>query len=90
MTEVKSLTDSTDMNLIVKDREAWHATVHKVAKSQTRISDWTHTGTGAYPRSLGRPSSFTEDLLSLEFALYSISKSRDLITQTLIQKLRKE
>ena len=39
MTEVKSLTDSTDMNLIVKDREAWHATVHKVAKSQTRISD---------------------------------------------------
>ena len=26
---------------IVKDREAWHALVHRVAKSQTRLSDWT-------------------------------------------------
>ena len=26
---------------IVKDREAWHAVVHGVAKSQTRLSDWT-------------------------------------------------
>ena len=24
---------------IVKDREAWHTTVHGVAKSQTRLSD---------------------------------------------------
>ena len=23
------------------DREAWHAAVHGVAKSQTRLSDWT-------------------------------------------------
>ena len=35
-----SITDSMDMNLselqeIVKDREAWCATVHGVAKSQT-------------------------------------------------------
>ena len=35
-----SITDSTDMNLsklqeIVKDREAWHAAVHGVAKSRT-------------------------------------------------------
>ena len=39
-----SITDSTDMNLsklqeMVKDREAWHATVHGVAMSQTRLSD---------------------------------------------------
>ena len=25
----------------LKDREAWHAAVHGVAKSQTRLSDWT-------------------------------------------------
>ena len=39
-----SITDSTDMNLrklqeIVKDREAWSAAVHGVAKSQTRLSN---------------------------------------------------
>ena len=26
---------------IVKDREAWRATVHGVTKSWTRLSDWT-------------------------------------------------
>ena len=39
-----SIMDSLDMNLsklweIVKDREAWHAAVHGVAKSQTQFSD---------------------------------------------------
>ena len=38
------LTDTMDMNLsklqeIVKEREAWHAEVHGVAKSRTRRSD---------------------------------------------------
>ena len=38
------ITDSMDMNLnklqeIVKDREAWHAAVHGIAKSQTQLSD---------------------------------------------------
>ena len=27
------------------DREAWQATVHGEAKSQTRLSNWTHTHT---------------------------------------------
>ena len=40
------ITDSMDMSLgglreLVMDREAWHAVVHVVTKSQTWLSDWT-------------------------------------------------
>ena len=42
---VSIMRDSVDMNMsklqeTVKDREAWHAVVHGVAKSRTRLSDF--------------------------------------------------
>jgi len=44
MRSLSSITNSVDMDLsklqnTVKDRGAWRAAVHEVAKSQTRLSD---------------------------------------------------
>ena len=40
------ITDSMDVNLsevwvLLMDREVWRAAIHGVAKSRTRLSDWT-------------------------------------------------
>ena len=45
---MNGITDSMEMSLTklrekVKDREAWHAALHGVAKSQTRLSNKTAT-----------------------------------------------
>ena len=48
------ITDSRDMSLselqeLAIDREAWHAAVHGVTKSQTRLSNSTEQNLGRFP-----------------------------------------
>ena len=50
---LNGITSSMDMGVsglqeLVMDREAWHAAVHGVSKSRTRLSNWTEMSLNAY------------------------------------------
>ena len=56
------ITDSIDMSWkklreLVMDREAWRAAIHGIAKSRTRLSDWTELNWYPFVIQLSCPSS---------------------------------
>ena len=76
-----SITDSMDMSLsklqeIVKDREAWHAVVHRIAKSWTWLNNWTTTAARKV-QNVGAPSKETTNL-AWEIQAWILWRNRDI------------
>ena len=63
------ITDSMDMSLskfreLVMDREAWHAEIHGIAKSRTRLSDWTELNSDPHQETKWVPGQLTNHSLT--------------------------
>ena len=50
----------SELQELVMDREAWRAAIHRVAKSQTRLSDWTELNRNQIQKTCKRSVIYSE------------------------------
>ena len=88
------ITDSMGMSLsklreLVKDREAWRAAIHGVAKSQTELSDWPELNWTEAITPWGRSDTCTDKLFLLS-TLNLVFRSSSGVLELLLWKSRFE
>ena len=92
------ITDLMDMSLsklheMVKDREAWHATVHGVIKSRIQLSNWTELSWASLEKAQGKRGTWTRVFVPMRHKIsrmWEILQNKTLIYSTTLCQGKEE